>query len=157
MAGFQSVDRGSTPLRGVFDDPTNRFENRREVFRKGGQTHFSKQKISQTPSYGSRGLVAQARLITGPGQVRFLGLPLVEKASRGCQPPDSGFQFSVFSPPRRFSRKSHGRKNMTQRYKQTRDNLVSGLWCNWQHCGLLIRQVRVQLPSARFAGVRREA
>lgn len=23
-----------------------------------------------------------------------------------------------------------------------------GLWCNWQHDGLLIRSVRVQLPSA---------
>ena len=24
----------------------------------------------------------------------------------------------------------------------------AGLWCNWQHDGLLIRSVRVQLPSA---------
>lgn len=45
---------------------------------------------------------------------------------------------------------------MTHRYKRLHDNHKFGLWCNRQHSGLLIREVWVQLPSARLICARNE-
>ena len=81
--------------------------------------------------HGSRGLVVQALLITRLCRVRSSGLPL---ATDDTKEKHDAAAIETHTPDR-----------------------FMGLWCNWQHDGLLIRSARVRISPTPLATHRRVA